>query len=71
MNKKKTTRQISRLYHYKRKLKYELIRGGERVNLTSYRKHLRLKNTLSWVMWKNDGWLFVNPLGIRSERMPF
>lgn len=65
----KTKSQTNRELHYKQKLQYKLIRGGERVDISIYRKHLHLSKTLTGIMWANEDWFYVNPLGIRTDRM--
>lgn len=66
MNKK-----MKRKHHYYRKLKYELMRGGDRFDYREFRKCLRASETLHGVLQRNKDWLYVNPLGVRSVRMPF
>ena len=65
--KNKRNRQL----HYKRKLRYELISGGIVFDYIEYRKALRLNKTLWGVKQRNEGWLYVNPLGVKSVRKPF
>ncbi|KDS13451.1 hypothetical protein M089_5731 [Bacteroides ovatus str. 3725 D9 iii] len=66
--KKKTERQLNRELHYKFKLQYKLIHGSERLDIALYRKHLLRSKTLAGVMLVNENWLYVNPLGIKTDR---
>ena len=70
--KKLTYKQFfSHRNHYRNKLKYELIYGGNKFDLVSWRKHFRTTNTLYHRIETNRDSLFVNPLGVKTSLLPF
>lgn len=71
MNKMTARERIYQKIHYKNKLKYELLAGGEIIDLVFYRKHCRKNNTLERRIVFNKGRIYVNPLGIKTIYLPF
>lgn len=66
-----TKKWLSRKDHYKNKLKYELIYNGNIFDLIAWRKHLRKTKTLLYRREVNKNSFVVNPLGVKTDKMPF
>ena len=62
---------LTRISHYKNKLKYELVYSGYRIDLLEQRNRLRKTKTLFHKMRINENSVYVNPLGVKTSLMPF
>lgn len=60
----------ARKRHYKRKLRYELL-NGYKVDYLEQKKLLRKTKNLLYRKMVNKNIFHVNPLGIKTFRMPF
>lgn len=71
MNEMNSKKRLSPKRHYKNKLKYELVYSGYVIDLVIERKYIRKTKNLLYRMEFNENRLYVNPLGVKTELIPF